>query len=750
MSSTLNISLKSKGTPTIDLKIGEEAKNIIESSSSSPVITFVATGDKGDKGEQGTPGTASVGNFSITGTQLANNSVTASKIASGAVNTSELANSSVTTNKIANGAITISKLANNSVGIDQIIDGTVTTELLTDGVITADKLGALSIDTTKLQDGIITDVKVASKTITGNKLVDNIVLGGTTHVKRITIDGESPGFINGPSSDTLNLRSTRDLVFTIDYDESTQADNSSFIFKNGAGTSLATLDETGVFTLSGSLNVTGDIVVNGLVDGVDIAQALTVTTNQLSKLNFITITQGVDLDTIETNVATNNAKVGITTQQATDITTNNSKVSFPGFGTTAGTALEGNTTIPTVPTLIDSDTMTGASSTNIASAESIKAYVDAEVSGIVDSAPSTLNTLNELAAALGDDANFSTTVTNNIATKQPILSEGAFANGDKTKLDGIATGATASPDLTVDGAGTIHANNVPTLNQNTTGNAATATALTSGNKIIQGELEVQGNLLFSTTDGDPQHIRDAQDTDVITITDGGLTTLLAAGNLDIGSHDFRAESFTSDAATGQAPFTVSSTTEVANLRAATATNLAASTSTTVQLGTIELGHASDTTIARTSAGTATIEGKEIVTINKMRDVHTVAYHYSGTAGHYLTMSGATTSDSTFLSSASFHLMRVMPYDGKIIRITCFNQSSSSRSESFKLYIDGDDNPLTDNRGSELTFTSNQKGSADCPSDWTFSAGESVAIRRQPSVATQGTNISIVFEFDMTT
>ena len=120
------------------------------------------------------------------------------------------------------------------------------------------------------------------------------------------------------------LRSTRDLVFTIDYDQSTQADNSSFIFKNGAGTNLATLDESSVFTLSGSLNIYGE-VVNGLVDGVDIAQALTITTNQLSKLNFITITQGVDLDTIEANVATNNSKVGITTSQADAIVANTAK-----------------------------------------------------------------------------------------------------------------------------------------------------------------------------------------------------------------------------------------------------------------------------------------------------------------------------------------------------------------------------------------------------------------------------------------
>jgi hypothetical protein len=47
-------------------------------------------------------------------------------------------------------------------------------------------------------------------------------------------------------------------------------------------------------------------------------------------------------------------------------------------------------------------------------------YVDTAVSNLVDSAPATLDTLNELAAALGDDANFSTTVTNSIATKLPL------------------------------------------------------------------------------------------------------------------------------------------------------------------------------------------------------------------------------------------------------------------------------------------------------------------------------------------
>ena len=48
------------------------------------------------------------------------------------------------------------------------------------------------------------------------------------------------------------------------------------------------------------------------------------------------------------------------------------------------------------------------------------AYVTTALANLADSAPSTLNTLNELAAALGDDANFSTTVTNSIAAKLPL------------------------------------------------------------------------------------------------------------------------------------------------------------------------------------------------------------------------------------------------------------------------------------------------------------------------------------------
>jgi hypothetical protein len=93
------------------------------------------------------------------------------------------------------------------------------------------------------------------------------------------------------------------------------------------------------------------------------------------------------------------------------------------------------------------------------------ARADARVSLIVDAAPETLNTLNELAAALGDDANFSTTVTNSIATKLP-LAGGSLTgnllmrNGGNIELGGYNSGNDKGLILTPqDGSGYWHVYN---------------------------------------------------------------------------------------------------------------------------------------------------------------------------------------------------------------------------------------------------------------------------------------------------
>ena len=67
-----------------------------------------------------------------------------------------------------------------------------------------------------------------------------------------------------------------------------------------------------------------------------------------------------------------------------------------------------------------------------------KAYVDAAIANLVGSAPTTLDTLQELSAALGNDANFSATVANEIGEK--VSKSGDTITGpilyDKTPNDG--------------------------------------------------------------------------------------------------------------------------------------------------------------------------------------------------------------------------------------------------------------------------------------------------------------------------
>jgi hypothetical protein len=67
-----------------------------------------------------------------------------------------------------------------------------------------------------------------------------------------------------------------------------------------------------------------------------------------------------------------------------------------------------------------------------------------KIDALVGSAPGSLDTLQELGDALGDDPNFATTVTNSIATKLPLA--GGTMTGNLT-LTSTASGSSASPEL---------------------------------------------------------------------------------------------------------------------------------------------------------------------------------------------------------------------------------------------------------------------------------------------------------------
>ena len=80
----------------------------------------------------------------------------------------------------------------------------------------------------------------------------------------------------------------------------------------------------------------------------------------------------------------------------------------------------------------------GDSSTALATT----AYVRGEIDALINSAPGTLNTLDELAAAINDDAAFNTTLTNAVALKAPLASP-------------TFTGTVTAPTLSVTGTSTF-------------------------------------------------------------------------------------------------------------------------------------------------------------------------------------------------------------------------------------------------------------------------------------------------------
>jgi hypothetical protein len=169
-----------------------------------------------------------------------------------------------------------------------------------------------------------------------------------------------------------------------------------------------TLNVTGQATLA-NVNATGGVINNTVIGGSTPA-AITGTT-----------------------VTANTGFVGNVTGNVTGNLTGNVTASSGGSTfnnvTVNGTMDVTNTVIANVATpVLDADAAT-------------KGYVDTVINNLIDSSPGTLDTLNEIAAALGDDPNFAATMTTELAKKL-----------DKT--GGTMTGAIAMSSNKITGLGT--------------------------------------------------------------------------------------------------------------------------------------------------------------------------------------------------------------------------------------------------------------------------------------------------------
>jgi hypothetical protein len=192
--------------------------------------------------------------------------------------------------------------------------------------------------------------------------------------------------------------------------------------------------------------------------------------------------------------------------------------------------------------------------------------------------------------------------------------------------------------------------------------------------------------------------------------------------------------------------------------AATATNLVASTSTAVQLGTIELGHASDTTIHRTHAGRVAIEGAEIQTTNKHRHFINFGVNLGYSYARYLPWGSYYIFEQNTDSNPEYTTY-VAPHDG-VFKSLKLRSEVALGSTVITIYKVGDGTEEPD-QGSVVDTKTVDIASANTvytytfDSDATFSSGDAMSCKIDPTgsssiAGSPGVVGTFSIEFDLTT
>ena len=234
---------------------------------------------------------------------------------------------------------------------------------------------------------------------------DTVTVGGVTYTYNSTKsywDASTAGTSFDPSTvashvipsvdDTYDLGSPSKKWRSIYVDAGTIHIGSQTIKATSSGIQLPEVTiGTGTTTIKLGVDASGNLKQTPTVSGTAGSEVQTVSLTDLSATTASAGTAGL---------AYNNT-TGAFTYTPTDIS---AKADL------AGPALTGTPTAPTASA--------STNSTQIATT----AYADSAVAALVASAPASLDTLNEIAAALGNDAALNTTLTNSIALKAPLAS----------------------------------------------------------------------------------------------------------------------------------------------------------------------------------------------------------------------------------------------------------------------------------------------------------------------------------------
>lgn len=278
-------------------------------------------------------------------------------------------------------------------GLTGSVVGTTDTQTLTNKTIdTASNTitGAVTLTGTQT----LTNKTLTSPTITGTGAIAGTFTGNLTGNVTGNVSGSAGTVTNGVyTTDTGTVTSTmiaNGTIVNADINASAAIDATKI-----SGTAI-TAGDTGT--------VTSTMIANGTILNADVNASAGITYGKLS------LTGGIVNTDISNSAAISLGKLATDPLARANHTGTQTASTISDFDTQVRTSRLDQMAVPTGSVSLNSQKITNLATPTSNADASTKAYVDTSIANLINGAPSTLDTLDEIAQALNDTANFSDTV----------------------------------------------------------------------------------------------------------------------------------------------------------------------------------------------------------------------------------------------------------------------------------------------------------------------------------------------------
>jgi hypothetical protein len=426
--------------------------------------------------------------------------------------------------------------------------------------------------------------------------------------------------------------------------------STSFYFKwYGGTTNVATLDGTGALTLASTLAVNSPTISTTSSGTASVFNANATTLNIGGAATTVSIGAGSGTTTVNNNlVVTGTFTVNGTTEtiNATTITVDDKNIELGSVASPTDVTADGG-----------GITLKGATDKTFNWVDATDAWTSSEHMNLLTGKAYYINATSVLnATTLG-----SAVVTSSLTTVGTIgtgVWQGTLVAGQYggTGVNNSGKTITLGGNLTTSGAfaTTFTTTSTTSVTLPTTGTLATlAGTETFTNKTLTNPTLTTPTLgVASATSINKVAFTAPATGSTLTIADG--KTLTASNTLTFTGTDASSVAFGAGGTvlySGGALGTPSSAT-LTNATGLPVSGITASTSTALGVGSIELGHATDTTIARSAAGVVTIEGVEVVTLSRSQTLTNKTLTLPTIGGTGAAFSGSTSGTTTIVATAT--------------------------------------------------------------------------------------------------